>query len=563
MTDQFTRAKMLLGGRVSAHLVNLGRAGFLSVFYVIRPHWFSPITEKKNTKLKCHLRQGVWKGVLLSEVGVRGRAPRNFLNRTPKRPHFDILWSSCISFHTINSRSASRCCIVVCEVACPQASRAACLQVLFQWWQTRKGENSWNPDVHRVYRGRQPVSPLPSAPGFSSRLPHPHKVKKFPSSWCHEESCLGETSLYTQAVQSELWASRMWHSSVLFPPKQSAPLNKACRFALQRPAWQRCRNCTVQRRLHFQRVSGRWRAPSELLKLGSSSSSVEKWAGWRWQLFRDRFGKAKLRSTDPFACWTGPDCEAELLRFRQTLASVFLARNLAPLNPAAAFVGCVVSHWLFPFRGNVHQGIGDESKIQLGQQRGVRSNRRTNVVYAHCALSDLLQRPFSQLRTWPRKKPRERQCRAKDLARTVNLQSNSYGETRDGVLVNFISSSQAVVALAFPYFSWGLPVCLGSRRHRFFCSVCLSGRDRCFFCFFFLSEKDPKLVPSVQRYIHHSTLRKKIAAFPKIVVLIIGSAEALPILCVRYFRWERERDTERERERERERKTEVTSPLSR
>ena len=28
---------------------------------------------------------------------------------------------------------------------------------------------------------------------------------------------------------------------------------------------------------------------------------------------------------------------------------------------------------------------------------------------------------------------------------------------------------------------------------------------------------------------------------------IIGNAEALPILCVRYIRWERERDTERER----------------
>ena len=35
--------------------------------------------------------------------------------------------------------------------------------------------------------------------------------------------------------------------------------------------------------------------------------------------------------------------------------------------------------------------------------------------------------------------------------------------------------------------------------------------------------------------------------------LIIGSAEALPILCVRYFRWERERERYRERERERER----------
>ena len=42
---------------------------------------------------------------------------------------------------------------------------------------------------------------------------------------------------------------------------------------------------------------------------------------------------------------------------------------------------------------------------------------------------------------------------------------------------------------------------------------------------------------------------------------IIGSAEALPILCVRCARWERERyRKERERERERERETEVTSP---
>ena len=36
----------------------------------------------------------------------------------------------------------------------------------------------------------------------------------------------------------------------------------------------------------------------------------------------------------------------------------------------------------------------------------------------------------------------------------------------------------------------------------------------------------------------------------KHVNLIIGSAEALPILCVRYARWERERYRERERERE-------------
>ena len=36
--------------------------------------------------------------------------------------------------------------------------------------------------------------------------------------------------------------------------------------------------------------------------------------------------------------------------------------------------------------------------------------------------------------------------------------------------------------------------------------------------------------------------------------LIIGSAEALPILCVRYFRWEREREKDTERDRERERR---------
>ena len=38
--------------------------------------------------------------------------------------------------------------------------------------------------------------------------------------------------------------------------------------------------------------------------------------------------------------------------------------------------------------------------------------------------------------------------------------------------------------------------------------------------------------------------------------LIIGSAEALPILCVRCARWERERERERDTERERERERE-------
>ena len=35
-----------------------------------------------------------------------------------------------------------------------------------------------------------------------------------------------------------------------------------------------------------------------------------------------------------------------------------------------------------------------------------------------------------------------------------------------------------------------------------------------------------------------------------VTILIIGSAEALPILCVRYFRWEREIQTDREMERD-------------
>ena len=40
------------------------------------------------------------------------------------------------------------------------------------------------------------------------------------------------------------------------------------------------------------------------------------------------------------------------------------------------------------------------------------------------------------------------------------------------------------------------------------------------------------------------------------LLCIIGSVEALPILCVRYFRWERERERERERDTERERERE-------
>ena len=137
-------------------------------------------------------------------------------------------------------------------------------------------------------------------------------------------------------------------------------LIKACRSALQRAAWQRClKLCSV---FYTSSVCPELRAPSGLLKLGSSSSSVEKWAGWCWQLFRDRFGKAKLRSTDPLACWTGLRGWASPFRQAQWPASFWLVTSIATSNPASACVGCVVSHWFFPCRGNVFQGIGDESK---------------------------------------------------------------------------------------------------------------------------------------------------------------------------------------------------------
>ena len=48
-------------------------------------------------------------------------------------------------------------------------------------------------------------------------------------------------------------------------------------------------------------------------------------------------------------------------------------------------------------------------------------------------------------------------------------------------------------------------------------------------------------------------INERKAKLKKNFLVIIGSAEALPILCVRYIRWEREREIQRERERERER----------
>ena len=53
---------------------------------------------------------------------------------------------------------------------------------------------------------------------------------------------------------------------------------------------------------------------------------------------------------------------------------------------------------------------------------------------------------------------------------------------------------------------------------------------------------------------HRTWVRTSAICLNKCHFFIIGSAEALPILCVRYFGWERERYRERERERERERR---------
>ena len=60
---------------------------------------------------------------------------------------------------------------------------------------------------------------------------------------------------------------------------------------------------------------------------------------------------------------------------------------------------------------------------------------------------------------------------------------------------------------------------------------------------------------------HGHTMVRAFKNLPPLDWLIIGSAEALPILCVRYFRVVSVR--QREREREIQRETEVTSPMSR
>ena len=59
-------------------------------------------------------------------------------------------------------------------------------------------------------------------------------------------------------------------------------------------------------------------------------------------------------------------------------------------------------------------------------------------------------------------------------------------------------------------------------------------------------------LPFFHRGYHDALTLARSRSFAIFSVRIIGSAEALPILCVRYIRWERERYRERERERERE-----------
>ena len=117
-------------------------------------------------------------------------------------------------------------------------------------------------------------------------------------------------------------------------------------------------------------------------------------------------------------------------------------------------------------------------------------------------------RPFSQLRTWPRKKRRERQCRAKDLARTANLQS-------------FCMEKQEMASLSTSFFRLYLPwpSHISAEDGQYVWAVVdidffLRFVSRAEIVAFFLSGKDPKLVPSAQRYIHHSTLRKN-CSFPQ------------------------------------------------
>ena len=205
-----------------------------------------------NAHVPRRVRQGVWKGVLLRQVGGPGAWPRKFFfKQDTKKTTF---WHTLIILYQCFTPSiaAQLAALWFVKLLVLKPAEQHVCKCFSQWCQTRKGENSWTPHVHRVYRGRQPVSPLPSAPGLSSRLPHPHKVKKFLSSWCHEESCLGETSLYTQAVQSKLWASRMWHSfrsssrqSKALPYLKLVDLH--CNGLRDSGVW----NCTVQRHLHF------------------------------------------------------------------------------------------------------------------------------------------------------------------------------------------------------------------------------------------------------------------------------------------------------------------------
>ena len=310
----------------------------------------SSISEVQNVIMPSfgalirRVRQGVSKWFYWQGWGSGGVPPEIFLIQDTKKTPF---WHTLIILYQFFRPSIAAQLAGLWSVKLPvlePAEQHVChMHCSSSGARLAKGENPWTPHVHRVYRGRQPVSPLPwSAPGLSSRLPHPHKVKKFPFSWCHEDSCLGETSLNTQAVHSELWASCMWHSSVLFPSMQSAPFKLGlrsqlesattkesslfsfgvahrfqgctlhcgdcasqcsgehkrgrnpglidvfecwrkwrCRCALQRAARQRAvLSVTVQRLLHFQRVSRRWRALSRLLKLGPWQFVIGREMSW-------------------------------------------------------------------------------------------------------------------------------------------------------------------------------------------------------------------------------------------------------------------------------------------
>ena len=128
--------------------------------------------------------KGYRRGVLLTGLGVRGRGPGKFFEtgdqKDPILTYFDHLVSV---FQTINSRLAGW--IVECEVACPRASRAACLPyaLLFWWCQTRKRRKSMNsPRTSSVPGSTTRITTAMICSWFEQLAASSAQSEKFPSS---------------------------------------------------------------------------------------------------------------------------------------------------------------------------------------------------------------------------------------------------------------------------------------------------------------------------------------------------------------------------------------------